>query len=76
MIWLTAVPKAATVAGVLKSKIAMKSSWSKYCSGFKPQRDIREYVILMVAADLNWSAMFRSSYSSKKEPSTMWLMSY
>ncbi|MBM6871582.1 MULTISPECIES: hypothetical protein [Eubacteriales] len=40
-IWLTAVPSAPTVAGVLKSKIAMKSSWLKYCSGSSPQRDIR-----------------------------------
>ena len=29
LIWLTAVPSAPMVAGVLKSKIAMKSSWSK-----------------------------------------------
>ncbi|EJW98428.1 hypothetical protein EVA_13467 [gut metagenome] len=29
LIWLTAVPSAPMVDGVLKSKIAMKSSWSK-----------------------------------------------
>ena len=29
------VPSAPIAAGVLKSKIAMKSSWLKYCSGFQ-----------------------------------------
>ena len=32
---------APTVAGVLKSKIGMKSSCWKYCSVSSPQRDIR-----------------------------------
>ncbi|MEE0286717.1 MAG: hypothetical protein UD159_09320 [Faecalibacterium prausnitzii] len=39
--WLTAVPSAPMAAGVLKSKIGMKSSWPKYCSGSSPQRDMR-----------------------------------
>ena len=32
LLWLTAVPRAATASGVLKSKILKKSSWSKYAA--------------------------------------------
>ena len=39
--WLTAVPSAPITAGVMKSKIGMKSSWLKYSSGSSPQRDKR-----------------------------------
>jgi len=42
LISLTAVPSAATVRGVLKSKMLKKSSCSKCSSGCIPQRDMRE----------------------------------
>ena len=54
LLWLTAVPRAATASGVLKSKILKKSSCSKCSSGSSPQRDsITQNRRLFLRADVS-----------------------